>query len=125
MIPLSEALAIHSLLIEQFGGSSGVRDIGLLQSALNRPFQTFDGKALYPQPVDKAAAIFESLINSHPFIDGNKRIAYTLLVLTLSEYGLDLKASQSDKYAFVISAAEGDLSYEGIHLGITEHLSVL
>ncbi len=125
MIPITEALAIHSLLIEQYGGSAGVRDLGLLQSALNRPFQTFDGNPLYPQPEDKAAAIFESLINGHPFIDGNKRIAYAMLVLTLSEYGFDLKASGDDKYAFVMATAEGNFSYEEIRLWITKHLSVL
>ena len=75
MILISDAIAIHSLLIDRFGGSPGIRDAGILESALARPHQSFDGRELYPGPVDKAAALFESLITGHPFIDGNKRIS--------------------------------------------------
>ena len=64
---------IHDILIDRFGGAKGVRDSGILQSAINRPYQTFDGNDLYPDAVDKAAAIFESVISNHPFIDGNKK----------------------------------------------------
>ncbi|MEP1096365.1 MAG: type II toxin-antitoxin system death-on-curing family toxin, partial [Cyclobacteriaceae bacterium] len=76
MISEREALEIHSILIERFGGSEGIRDKALLLSALNRPFQTFDGNELYPTVIDKAAAILESIIKNHPFIDGNKRTGY-------------------------------------------------
>jgi death-on-curing protein len=79
MIDVDEVIRIHNILIEEFGGSKVIRDIKLLDSALNRPFQTFDKKDLYPSPVEKSAAIFESLITNHPFIDGNKRIAYVLM----------------------------------------------
>jgi len=79
MISLEETLYIHQKSIEEFGGSSGVRDEGLLLAAINRPFQTFDQQELYETPADKAAAIFESLIINHPFMDGNKRTAYVLL----------------------------------------------
>ena len=58
--------------MERFGGASGIRDSGGLESAINQPYQTFDQKELYPKPEEKAAAIFESLISNHPFIDGNK-----------------------------------------------------
>ena len=70
MISEKEALKIHAILIEKFGGSVGVRDKELLDSTLNRPFLTFDGKELYPTPVDKAAAILESIVKNHPFTDG-------------------------------------------------------
>ncbi len=76
MISLKEVEGIHEILIDKFGGSTGIRDWGALESAINRPYQTFDQKELYPNSVDKAAAIFESLISNHPFIDGNKRTAY-------------------------------------------------
>ena len=79
MISLEETLYIHQKSIEEFGGSSGVRDEGLLLAAINRPFQTFYQQELYETPADKAAAIFESLIINHPFMDGNKRTAYVLL----------------------------------------------
>lgn len=72
MISIKEAIGIQELLIELFGGSKGIRDKGVLQSALSRPFQTFEQKDLYPNPEDKAAAILESIIVNHPFIDGNK-----------------------------------------------------
>ena len=73
MISTEEVLKIHTLLIDQFGGSNGVRDKSSLNSAINRPFATFDQQELYPEPVDKASAIPESIVTNHPFIDGNKR----------------------------------------------------
>jgi death-on-curing protein len=76
MISLSEVKHIHNILIAKFGGSKGIRDLGILESAINRPYQTFDKNELYPDPEDKAAAIFESIISNHPFVDGNKRTAY-------------------------------------------------
>lgn len=78
MIPEREVLEIHAILIEEFGGANGIRDKALLDSALNRPFQTFDGTELYPTPMDKAAAILESVVKNHPFSDGNKRMGYVL-----------------------------------------------
>ena len=72
MIELRDALNIHDILIDKFGGSRGVRDLGLLESALHRPFATFENQELYPSPIDKAAAVLESILINHPFIDGNK-----------------------------------------------------
>jgi death-on-curing protein len=69
MISEKEAETIHNILIDTFGGSKGIRDLGALQSALARPYATFDQQDLYKTPIDKAAAIFESLIINHPFID--------------------------------------------------------
>ena len=105
---------IHHLLIDDFGGSRGIRDKGALESALNRPFQTFDQVELYPTPVDKAAAIFESVIINHPFIDGNKRTAYVLMRLILLENNMDIDAPEDIKYDFVISAAKGLLQFDDI-----------
>jgi death-on-curing protein len=92
----------------------GLRDQKLLESALARPYQTFDNKELYKTPIEKAASLIESLINNHPFIDGNKRFAYVAMRLTLLEYDIDLNASENDKYDFVISIAKGELKFEGI-----------
>src|SRR5262245_1516511 len=107
MIRLQEVLAIHDILIGRFGGSRGVRDNAGLESAINRPYQTFDGNELYPEPVDKAAAIFESIISNHPFIDGNKRTAYVLMRLLLKEGTLDIIATEDEKFDFVIQCAQG------------------
>jgi death on curing protein len=113
---------IHGILIEQFGGSKGIREIKGLEAALARPFSTFDGKDLYPAPIEKAAALFESLIISHPFIDGNKRISYVLMRLLLIEFGYDLKATQEEKYLFVLSASKGEIRFDEIHKWLTKHV---
>ena len=114
MIELQDVLNIHNILIDKFGGSKGVRDQGSLESAINRPFATFEKHDLYPTPSDKAAAILESILINHPFIDGNKRTAYVLMRLLLLNYGLDILADQDDKYKMVISASKGDLRFDEI-----------
>jgi death on curing protein len=114
MITLSVVENIHDILIEKFGGLKGIRDRGILESALNRPYQTFDGNDLYPTPLDKAAAIFESIISNHPFVDGNKRTAYVLMRLLLLEHKIDFTVTEETKYNFVISAAKGELKFEQI-----------
>ena len=76
MITLKEALVIHELAIKKFGGSYGIRDMNLLESAIQRPNATFDGIDLYPNPVSKAAGMIESIVKNHPFSDGNKRTGY-------------------------------------------------
>ena len=72
MILIEDILLLHYLSIEEFGGSHGIRDEQLLHSAIARPYQSFDGQELYPTPIEKAAALCESIIVNHPFIDGNK-----------------------------------------------------
>ncbi|MEO9870465.1 type II toxin-antitoxin system death-on-curing family toxin [Ekhidna sp.] len=114
MISQKEVLEIHAILIERFGGANGIRDNELLDSALNRPYQTFDGKELYPTPIDKAAAILESIVKNHPFIDGNKRTGYVLARLLLMNEQLDIHSAQENKYQFVISISTGKLSFDQI-----------
>jgi death on curing protein len=105
---------IHKIVIDKFGGSKGIRDRGTLESALSRTFQTFDEKDLYPLPIEKAAAIFESIIINHPFVDGNKRTAYILMRLILLQNGIDITASENEKYDFVIGAASGEIRFNEI-----------
>jgi death on curing protein len=114
MISIKEVEQIHRILIESFGGAHGIRDRAALESALARPFQTFDNKELYPSILEKAAALTESILINHPFIDGNKRIGYTLLRLFLIHHGFDINASTDNKYGFVINIASGTLKYEGV-----------
>ena len=121
MIPLKEVEHIHKLLINTFGGSHGVRDLSALLSALARPFQTFDNKELYPTSIDKAASLLESIGSNHPFIDGNKRTAYVLARLFLLQNRMDIKASQQDKYEFLMSIASGKMRFEEIVSWIEKH----
>ena len=114
MISIEEVLQIHNILIERFGGSTGVRDLELLDSSISRPFNTFDQQDLYPTIIDKAAAIIESIVRNHPFVDGNKRTGYTMMRLLLLSNDLDIVASANEKYEFVISIASGELTFEQI-----------
>lgn len=122
MISTDEAIAIHELLIESFGGSKGVRDRSSLHSALSRPFQTFEQKDLYPDPEDKASAILESIIVNHPFIDGNKRKGYVLMRLTLLKYGMDLQSSEDEKFEMIMAVANGNINFGKIRKWINSNL---
>ena len=114
MIDSKEAEIIHNILIDKFGGTKGTRDKGALESALSRPYSTFDQKDLYPSPIDKAAAILESIVTNHPFIDGNKRIGYVLMRMTLLQAGLDIDAGHDDKYEFIMSISKGESDFDKI-----------
>lgn len=119
---INEVIRIHDLSIRKFGGRNGVRDYGLLESALHRPYSTFDGNELYPSIVEKASAIVHSLVGNHPFNDGNKRIGYILMRRLLLMNNLNINASQEEKYDFVIGIAEGTLNYDDIKNWINRHL---
>ena len=82
MLTKQQILLLHSQLIRQSGGSDGIRDEGMLDSAINQPFQTFDDMELYPSIVDKAVRLGYGLITNHPFVDGNKRIGTHALLVT-------------------------------------------
>ena len=109
MIDPEEVIRIHNRLIDEFGGIKGLRDKVLLLSALSQPFQTFDGKDLLPTTEEKAAALLEGLISNHPFLDGNKRIGYTITRLYLLSQSLDIAADSESKYSFVMKIASGDI----------------
>lgn len=98
---------MHARIIDATGGSHGVRDVGLLASACGRPEATFDGKRLYPTAFMQAAALLESLARNHPFIDGNKRTAFTAAALFLWRNGYELTADQDAIVPFMVSVAEG------------------
>ncbi len=114
MISVKEVEKIHQILIDIFGGSHGIRDLGSLESALSRPFQSFGNEELYPSPILKAAALLESILINHPFIDGNKRTAYTIVRLFLLSNNFDIKASQEEKYNFIVSTASGKKDFDAI-----------
>jgi death-on-curing protein len=121
MISREETEKLHRVLIESFGGTQGIRDITALESALSRPFQTFDNTELYPTPIEKAASLIESILNNHPFVDGNKRTGYTLMRLFLISNTLDIIATLNEKYDFVIGIASGKKRYEEIVMWLESH----
>jgi death-on-curing protein len=122
VIKIESVLQIHGILIEEFGGANGIRDQNGLESALYRPYSTYDGNDLYPTPVDKAAAFIESIVKNHPFIDGNKRTGYTLMRLTLLNNNYDIEATQQEKYEFVIKIAKGLMNIDDIKGWINDKL---
>jgi death on curing protein len=119
MISITEVERIQKLLIEKFGGLHGIRDMAALESALSRPFQTFDHSSLYQSHIEKAAALLESLLINHPFIDGNKRIGYFMLRLFLLNNNIDITASENNKYEFIINVASGIIKFDEIVLWLT------
>jgi death on curing protein len=114
MITKEEVFLIHDEVVKLHGGANGIRDIGGLESAIARPFQSFAETDLYPTYFEKAAAIGESIIMNHPFIDGNKRTGYVLMELLLRIEGIKITASDDSLYAFVISISTGELKFDQI-----------
>src|SRR5665647_1830007 len=114
MISIKEVEEIHKTLVDLFGGSDGVRDLSALESSLHRPFQTFAGKELHSTPIHKAAALVESMVINHPFVDGNKRTGYVVMRSFLIANGFDIKATQNEKYDFIINIASGNIRLEEI-----------
>lgn len=114
MITVEDVLEIHTAVISKFGGADGVRDLNALGSALARPFQTFNGQELYNSIFEKTAALLQSILINHPFIDGNKRTAYVLARLFLQLYKTDITATENEKYNFIIDIASGKTDFESI-----------
>lgn len=101
----NQLLFLHKRVIEASGGSQGVRDQGLPESAVYRPQASFAGADLYPDLFSKAAALGHSLIKNHPFVDGNKRTGFESMRLFLRMNGFDLKAGEDQKYDFIMKIA--------------------
>lgn len=106
-----DILHIHSKLISDFGGSDGIRDEGMLESALNTPLQTFDSEDLYPTAVDKVVRLSFGLVMNHPFIDGNKRVGAAVLYLGLSANNVHFEVSDETMIEEFLNLAAGKLDY--------------
>ena len=117
----NQVTALHSALIREFGGIDGIRDEGLLESALAAPFQTFGGEPVYPSLQAKAAQLGFGLIRNHPCVDGNKRIgAHTMLVF-LAVNGIELRYEQQELIDIVLSVAAGQIDRQGLLQWILDH----
>lgn len=109
-----QVLFLHSRLIAETGGGQGIRDLGMLLSALGRPQATFDEKELYPDLFSKTAALMDSLVRNHPFVDGNKRTAITSAALFLRMNGYRLMVENEEMVRFTLASAQSQLSFDDI-----------
>lgn len=117
----AQVLFIHARLIAETGGATGLRDLGLLKAAVARPQATFDGADLYPDRWAKAAALMASLVQSHPFVDGNKRVGVTAAGIFLQRNGLRLTATNDEVEAFALAVAQGAMTTEQIAVWLVQH----
>ncbi len=118
-LTLAEVLAIHDDQIERYGGSRGVRDYGLLEAALYRP-QT----GYYGDLIEEAAALWESLSQNHPFLDGNKRTAFAAMYTFLAINGARLTADAAETYRFLADLYDANqFSFEHILLWLRDHVA--
>lgn len=121
-LSLSEILVLYKMVIEQSGGSAGVRDLSLLESAIAQPKMTFGGQDLYPSIADKAAILCYSLIKNHPFIDGNKRIGHAAMETFLVLNGFELNAEVSEQEDLILRLAASKIDKEHFVDWISQHM---
>lgn len=123
MIKLSkeQVLELHSQIINTTGGTDGLRDEGMLDSALNAPFQVFDEISLFPSIMQKAARLGFGLIQNHPFIDGNKRIGSHTMLIFLELNDIHLSYSQEELYTIILGIASSQNNYEDLLEWIRSH----
>lgn len=111
-LSLGEIVDLHQALLDQTGGATGIRDLGGLESALAQPRATFDGTDLHPTVVHKAAALGFSLTLSHPFVDGNKRVAHAAMEVFLLLNGRELVGTVDEQERLMLDLADGQITRE-------------
>jgi len=116
-----QVLILHERMIQKYGGSSGVRDMGMLESAVGRPFATFGGEDLYPDVFMKAGAFTQSIVKNHPFIDGNKRTAFSGTIVFLLASGVIVSAGTNQIVKFMLRVANENLSVDEIAAWLKKH----
>lgn len=123
MITLSkeQVILLHERLIEVTGGSVGIRDEGMLDSALSNPFQFFGEEELYPSIQAKAAQLCFGLVKNHPMVDGNKRLGTHVMLVFLALNGFELSYSQNELSDTILLLASGEINAEDIRQWIISH----
>ena len=116
-------LTLHKALIEEYGGTPELRDEGLLDSAISKPFQTFGGADLYPTIVDKACRLGYGLIKNHPFVDGNKRIGTHAMLVFLETNNVSVEYEDEELIETILGVAAGDVSAEELIAWLFEHIN--
>jgi len=122
ILTVSEIIGIHEKLTAATGGSPGLRDMGLLESAVLGCYQSFDDAELYPTITEKAARMAFALCKNHPFVDGNKRIAVTAMLVMLRLNGVTLTYTQQELISLGLGIADGSLDYQYILDWINTHI---
>ena len=121
ILTTDEVIVIHDKLISITGGSTGLRDMGLLESAVFGCNQTFGDADIYPTVVEKAARMALSICKNHPFLDGNKRVAVTALLVILRINNIEVEFTQQELITLGLGMADGSISYENIIDWINAH----
>ena len=116
-----KVLLLHQLITEETGGDPNIRDIALLESALESAFQTFDGQDLYPSKEEKGARIGYALISNHAFVDGNKRIGMYVLLTFLETNGIKIHPTVDDVARVGLAVASGEMKYDDLLEWILEN----
>ena len=124
-VTLEQVMELHRLVIAQTGGAAGLRDRNALESAVAQPRMTFDGVELYPSKAAKAGAVAHSLVQNHPFNDGNKRIGHAAMEVFLVINGLEIDAGIDEQETVFIKVASGELSRAELTDWIEQHLAPL
>ena len=120
-LTFAEIIEIHHYQIEHFGGTPGLRDIGLLKSAIGMPFATFGGAFLHPTIYEMASAYLYHLVENHPFVDGNKRVGAMAALIFLDLNGIDFEAPDGEFTRMVLNVAGGKMLKAEITLFLKRH----
>lgn len=124
-LTLGEVVELHERLLTLTGGASGIRDLGLLESALAQPKATFDGVDLHPTLVDKAAALGFALVANHPFVDGNKRIGHAAMEVFLVLNGGEIDASVDEQERMMLTVARGTVDRPAFAQWLKAHVKTM
>ncbi len=122
-LPVEEVIYMHSELVKATGGSDVVRDMGLLESAVNAPFQSFGGYDVYPTIFEKAARLGFGLAQDHAFIDGNKRIAAHSVLTFLRGNGIEITCTEFELFSLFYKLAASEVTFEALVKWLNEHAS--
>ena len=120
-LKIEQVLKLHEMLLKETGGISGLRDISLLESAVNSPFQTFDKMSLYPTLERKAARLGYGIVKNHPFLDGNKRIGLLAMITFLEINGIELESTDDELIKIGFGLADGSFSEKQLLTWISLH----
>ena len=116
-----KVLLLHKLIVQETGGSIGVRDEGLLEAALEVAFSTFDGQELYPTKEEKGARLGYNLISNHAFVDGNKRIGMYVMLTFLEVNGIHMDCTNDDVSEAGLAVASGKMDYDALLQWVRDH----